>query len=234
VPHNAISSGGWNDPALQEFVKTISVITVMPYMKSAELLSSPVQQGFTGTDTLNPAVKPWEVGFTMNGMLHTYSATAVNNASIVPMIWTGTGNLKRVGRASANPHLICGSAWTGPCRFNPGGAPGQPLAAGNMASLSGMSSVAPNYRVYTHGSTQGGGGVLIARTDTSAKFQRVGVATGTTMNMNAGDDPFARVFNNGSQFTFIATSDNRCRNVTQASFNTGFRYACFFRPDRED
>jgi hypothetical protein len=77
---------------------------------------------------------------------------------------------------------------------------------------------------------------MIARVDSSAKYQRVGIAKDPNVNTAAHQDPFARVTDGGegmgSGFSFYATNNNECNNITGTN-TTGNRYHCFFRPDRD-
>jgi prepilin-type N-terminal cleavage/methylation domain-containing protein len=233
APSNALQ-GQWADPAVVNGVNHAWYMSIQPYLKNTQILSSPAQSRATSVGALTPNVTPWEMGMTMNGLLTSYSTTAISNVAAVPLVWTGTGNLKIVGRSIANPTLDCGAAWTGPCRFNPGGAPGAAGPAGTYGAVLGFQSYSASYRIWTHGSGSGGGGALFTYADSHAKFQRVGVGSSTQENINAAQDPYGRVLNGGAGFTYITTNNGDCRNVTTASRQGGFRYPCFFRPDRLD
>jgi len=237
APQTVIVGGGWDVAGVPETVATGFHIATQPYMKNTQIMQSPNQQrGTVAGEVFTPGVQPWEVGVTMNGLLHSYSGTAVGAVSTVPLYWTGTGNVKRYGRASHNPAMVCGAAWTGDCRFNPGGAPGDPTVTGLLTQTFSFRSLGPSFRVWTFGNQQAGG-QLFVRVDSSAKYQRVGIASDPNVNIAAHLDPYARVTDGGegmgSGFSFYATNDNRCDAIS-ATNTTGNRYHCFFRPDREN
>lgn len=239
APQNVIVGGGWDVAGVPETVATGYHVAIQPYMKNTQMMQSPSQQrGTVSGEVFTSGVQPWEVGLTMNGLLHTYSGTAVGAVSTVPLFWTGTGNVKRYGRASHNPSMVCGTTWTGDCRFNPGGAPGDPtIAAGLVTQSFSFRGLGPAFRVWTFGGLQGGGQMFV-RVDSSAKYQRVGIAADPNVNLAANQDPYARVTDGGegmgSGFSFYATNDNRCDQITTANTSGGYRYHCFFRPDREN
>ena len=240
APANVIVGGGWDVAGVPETVATGYHISMQPYMKNTQIMQAPTQQrGTVAGEVFTAGVTPWEVGVTMNGLLNTYSGTAVGSVSSVPLFWTGTGNVKRYGRASHNPAMVCGSAWTGDCRFNPSGAPGDPATAAGLVSASySFRGLGVGYRVWTFGDANSGGGIIVGRVDSSTKYQRVGIAQDPNVNLRADQDPFARVTDGGegmgSGFSFYATNDNQCGNLTGTNTSGGYRYHCFFRPDREN
>jgi len=237
APQNVIVGGGWDTPGVADTVAQAWHIAIQPYLKNTQMLQSPSQQrGTIAGETFTPGVTPWEVGLTMNGELHTYSGTAVGAVSTVPLYWTGTGNVKRYGRASSNPTLNCGTGWAGECRFNPAGAPGDPAITGLMTNTFSFRGLGVAYRVWTFGDRTAGGNMFV-RVDSSAKYQRVGIGIDPIANTSAHQDPYARVTDGGegmgSGFSFYATNDNLCDQIS-ATNTTGNRYHCFFRPDREN
>ncbi|MCG9895370.1 MAG: prepilin-type N-terminal cleavage/methylation domain-containing protein [Fimbriimonadaceae bacterium] len=228
APQNAIVGGGWDAPGVANQVATMYHVATQPYMKNTGILSSPNQTTQNVSETFTPGVTPWEVGVTMNGLLNNYPSTAILNVSSVPMIWTGTGNLKRRGRASANPTLNCGST-PGPCTFRPGGGPAGQTAPGNYSVLFGYGA---GWTPFTHGNYSSGGGVIITNADTSTKFRRVAIARSPSVNRNAFIDPYSNANPNGT-FGYWPTQSGNCTDQTAANLTSGFRYICFFRPDRE-
>ena len=233
APSGAIGAG-WEDPIIVSQVNSVWHMAVQPYMKNWQLLNSPNQNSITlAGEVFTNTVPAQEIGVTYNGFLNTYNATAVNNASVVPLIWLGTGNLKIRGRAGSNPALNCGTT-TGDCRFNPGGGAHATAAAGNQSLFFGYGGFSGSYRIWAFGGNQNGGGTIVGRVDSSAKYQRVGIVAPPSVNVNATVDPYAQYTNNGSGFTYYATNDANCAQITGANTGTGFTYACHFRPDREN
>ena len=232
APSGSIGAG-WEDPIIVSQVNSMWHMAVQPYMKNWQLLSSPNQNSVTlPGEVFTNTVAAQEIGITYNGLLNSYNATAVNNASVVPMIWLGTGNLKLRGRAVSNPALNCGTT-TGDCRFNPGGGAHATAVAGGQSQFFGYGNFSGSYKVWAFGTNQSGGGSIFGRVDSSAKYQRVGIAFDPAINLNNTTDPYAQVNSGGSGFGFYQTNDANC-NITAANVTGGFRYVCFFRPDREN
>ncbi|RYF38901.1 MAG: hypothetical protein EOO38_24115 [Cytophagaceae bacterium] len=177
---------------------------------------------------------PELTSLSMNGLLSTLPSSGVQSPSVVPMIWPGQGRLNLNGRTSTNPMLDCGAPSRDPtslrlgmeCRFNPGGPP-------NPANTT--TSVAALYRTNYEGIgvpqyTVHGNGTVIVRTDTSAKFIKIGSGTPTAFNNNPYGDPWAAYTTATSGVPtgnyYGCTTQEGARSVTNPS------YPCFFRPDR--
>ncbi|QYK53216.1 MAG: prepilin-type N-terminal cleavage/methylation domain-containing protein [Fimbriimonadaceae bacterium] len=242
APSGSIGSG-WDSAQIIGEVNAMWHMSMYPYMKNSQIMQSPNQNLTTipgevfSTNTGAP--KPWQMGVTMNGQLNTYSGTAVTAVSATPLFWSGTGNLKFNGRASANPSMNCGTTFVGNCRFNPGGAPGTDSGAANYGLFFGYGNFSGGYRLWTFGGVNGGGGVIYTRVDSSAKFQRAGAAQAPNQNNEARNDAYAFANTSaygpmGSGFSYWATNDGDCGNLTTTNTTGGYRYVCFFRPDRQD
>ena len=239
-PNGAIGSG-WDDPVIKAQVATQWASSTFPYVKSAGLYKTATGNSTTLPgevfSTMAGAPKPEDIGLTMNGLLHTYSATAVESPSVVPLLWSGVGNTNFKGRTTANPNLRCdGPGVNGvatDCRFNPGG-PAQPnatrAAGGNQSAFFGYANFNPAYKVWNYGNQQGGGGVFV-RADTSAKMQRIGTVADPQFHTSGTTDPYALTSNGGSGFSYWTTSQGDCTNP--GADNGTFQYICFFRPDRK-
>lgn len=170
------------------------------------------------TDTIspypaNPIRPPSTSSLSFNGLLHFWSSTAIENPSSVPMVWPGLGKRNVKGLAHANPQLNCGS--TTPqqnCRY------GSAVNGGVLVRFGDGSPFVPNsHWAYS-------GGTVIARTDTSAKFYKIGAGTSTQPNNNPYGDPWSRydeTKNNGSPL-------GNYYNCPVGSVT----YPCFFQPDR--
>jgi prepilin-type N-terminal cleavage/methylation domain-containing protein len=95
--------------------------TLYPYSKSWALMTMPGAQLESGFTTPQPGDgTPANVSYNMNGLVSSYSQTAVADPSGTPTWWPAFGQLARIGDTYAEPFLICpdgGSA----CVFNGGG-----------------------------------------------------------------------------------------------------------------
>lgn len=99
---------------------------IQPYTKSlgfetvpgAEFQTQLFQQFGEYTDPRNSARA--QVGYSMNGLLSSYSASAVAAPSSVMLWWHGFGSQNYDGLFYTNPFLICPDG-SQACRFDPGG-----------------------------------------------------------------------------------------------------------------
>ncbi|CAN5488423.1 hypothetical protein BH11ARM2_BH11ARM2_08140 [soil metagenome] len=95
----------------------------MPYEKSLAMQTLP-GVGLTGTAnfTLTPDKdKPYGVvGYNFNGLLSSFSTTAVVSPSTTPTWWSGFGRTNRFGDSYSHPFLICPDG-SQACVFNGGG-----------------------------------------------------------------------------------------------------------------
>jgi len=161
---------------------------------------------------------PNDITMAMNGLLHTYSMTAMGSPSIVPLLWPAHGKAKHQGIAYSAPYLACYSS-TADCKFNPSTGPngtgtgwqGFPMwytdAGGDFS-----------YWIYSKG-------YPIARADTSTKHIRVGSAP-MQPNNNPFGDPFAMYDAQGIEWSMYG--------CYAPGATSGAIYPCFFRPDREN
>ncbi len=124
----AQSPAGWFAyPIAQDEHALVWHNTIEPYRKNYDMMDVP------GSRKVDITTAPWPAGyaaplrapkpvnFTYNGMLQSYSFTAITEISKLPLLWQGTGDISRNGAAMANPRLNC--SVTGPCVFNSGGHP---------------------------------------------------------------------------------------------------------------
>ena len=196
-----------------------------PYRKNYQLLES------VGTPLLNvPGVnysnpvggKIYNSNFTMNGLLTTWSATAVNQVSKTPLLWQGEFKMNVRGYGDANPALRCSAFTTAACRFNPSGMPQAGAPASTLGDAVWGPYITSQDTVWIHGK-----GMTFVATDTSARFRNMNpsgaVQAGTSQEVRSYDDPFRQYNTNGQWW-----SVHRC-------FTPGstVRYASFFRPDHE-
>jgi len=235
VPNGSIISGGWNALDIENQVAVYWANAISGYVKNGDIYRGPTQTPIGIGDTLSPAINPYNMGMTYNGQLNGWNATAVDSPSLVPLMWSGVGNTALIARGSANPNLICDGKAEG-CRFVSAGKPQSDATTGNgtFGAFFGFSNFNPGWRVWTHGDIRGGG-VHVARTDTSAKFYRAGTVEDPQFHTSAANDMYAAVYYNtdGTQgFFYWATLNGDCTDTTDPNTTPVETYACFFRPDR--
>ena len=150
---------------------------------------------------------------TMNGLLHTFSTTAVNNVSAVPLFWPGLGAINQEGVSYANPVLNCGTTYPqSGCFFGSAQNGGVQYRYG-----AGNPFVAYKHFLYTRGT-------VITRTDSSTKYIRMGAGTVDTPNNNPFGEPWSRW---EDPETGIPTGNY------YLCASGGQNYPCFFSPERE-
>lgn len=191
-----------------------------PYIKSDQMYSHPSGRDSTDSAATSTGIDPTKMGLSINGLLSTYTQTAMDSPSAVTLLWNGQGKTNRVGRSFAIPTLRCSASMLETCRFNPSGYPDSSNGNGNaFASAWFVPPGLDTHWAYTQG-------VVTVRSDTSAKFIRIGREGGGT-GFNNLVDPFASYDANGRALTYSG-----CRPTGSAS--TVPYYWCFFRPDRTE
>ena len=163
-------------------------------MPLVSIVADPVVAGMTKTP----------VGISMNGLLHHWSATAIEQPSKIPMFWAGQGKRNADGFALSNPAVVCGASNDVSCQFQP--------TAGSSAFFGGSS-------IYVYSK-----GLHFAACDTSAKFRNIPTATvasGTTTN-DYYNNPYRTVNTDGTPASVWV-----CNVNGSASY-----YPCIFRPDQ--
>lgn len=218
----ASHSGGWGSDSVKASNAAHSHNAVFPYIKSYDLYNN---TGFTtstvdtAADIANRMAELRSINLVFNGLLDSYSLTAVAQPSRLTMVWQGYGKGALNGRSMSNPTLRCDNAAGGPCRFNPGGLP----QAGASSTYAWFWPGPANTSAFVFSN-----GMNYAHTDSSAKFRKVGNVTGS---VNDGAEP-NRDYNN-SPFAHILTG-GRPETMWGCDVNdNGFFYPCFFRPDSE-
>lgn len=199
--------------------------STQPYTKSTDLLSSPglpdlVIAGLSDVATRNK--QPAKVNINYNGLLHTWSATAVASPSKCPLLWPGHFQWNMVGAAITSPTLPCSVPYAS-CKFNPGGWI-QPSGSGAYGYT--WWGFTANDRAWQYGK-----GLIIVHTDTSAKF----------VQSTAPRDP-GKGFSNDQPFTryapLPAPEGNPYWLMDCGAPGTSWTaatvlYPGFFRPDSE-
>ena len=96
--------------------------SINPYIKSWDMFTMPGAPKQSGFATSNPAVDkaPANVSYNFNGLVSSYSQTAVNSPSTTATWWPAFGQVARIGDTYAEPFLICPDG-NSPCVFNGGG-----------------------------------------------------------------------------------------------------------------
>jgi prepilin-type N-terminal cleavage/methylation domain-containing protein len=237
VPTGTLTSGGWN--TVNNEVDTYWANSIYGYVKNPDIYNGPSQtkmQLFGVAEVFDPEIPATHMGMTYNGQLNAWNATAVENPSLVPLVWSGVGNTAFKGRGAANPNIFCDGKAEG-CRFVSGGAPQSDAttAIGTWGAFFGFSNFNPAWRVWTHGDIKGGG-VHVARTDSSAKWYRAGTVEDPQFHTSAAGDMYAAVYyeTDGTQgFFYWATLDGDCTDTSDANTLDQDTYVCFFRPDRK-
>ncbi len=222
VPANAISTAPWNTPERIGMAENFWANSLQPYMKNRDIFEMPAAQNTANNiagETFNPATKAAKMGLTMNGYLHTYSGTAIDNVSVVPMFWN-VQSVNFIGRGLSTPTLVCAGVDTD-CRFNAGGNPN-----GESGSSNG------GYYVYSTTSfpvPQYGKMGVFLRADTSTKVMPNGTAVDPNGTGWGGKlkDPWNNIQANG-----LPGSLWPCDSTFNGQ-GAGSAW-CYFRPDRTE
>lgn len=219
-PANVYLGGGWDAPGVPETVQPHWGNAVEPYIKNLQLQEFPGMVRLTPPFPFNPGVPVAASGVNFNGHLQFLSSSQIEQPSVVPLVWSA-GNGANTGFAVSRPTLRCDLASTvgdGACRFNPGG-PAQPgRAAGNQSFFA-----IPNVgKIWNYQK-----GNLFGRTDTSVKFVQTGFAVDPQTVADPFSDPYASINAAGTSFSYWG-----CELPDGFGPGGGYRYVCFFRPDR--
>jgi prepilin-type N-terminal cleavage/methylation domain-containing protein len=196
------SSGSWHN-------------VTAPYVKNMQMLESP--GGTDLTIAFYAAVNalrvkaPAKVGYGYNGMLHGYSATAVNNVATTPLATQAGGRDNVVGFDTGPfPVLYCGNTTDSTCQYKP-----------SVSGCSGYSNggysywFSPYNSQWIYGNSQ-----TWTYVDGHAKAVRLGANYGTGTRTDYRTDPFANYL--------------KADGVANASYSWYDEYYCqalMFRPD---
>lgn len=233
TPAGVVAGGGWDAGNVPTQNMCQWATSISGYTKNWGIYKAPTQTKVTIDATFTAGMQPADVGMTMNGLLHVYSGTSIENPSLVPMVWSGLGNTSLNGRSCVNPSLAC-TGVASDCKFHPNGQAQSDngLTSGNQSLFFGFSNFNANYNVWTHGNSASSGGVVIARCDSSAKYYRAGTLVWPLYHTSGDSDMYAAVSPaNGSGFYYNTSSQHDC-SVNLDNDNGAIQYVCFFRPDR--
>lgn len=222
VPANAVSTAPWTDPARIAMAQCFWGNSLQPYMKNLSIFEMNAAKTTTQVagEVFTAGVTPAKMGLNMNGYLHNYPSTAIENASVVPLFWN-VQSVNFLGRGMSTPIPLC-QGTDDNCRFNPSGRPDS-----NPSSSNG------GYYVYdfTNSSWQYDKKGVIVRADTSTKVVANGTAVDPAYVGWSGklNDPWAAVDANG-----VAISLWDCDGTYNGQDPAAGDAWCFFRPDRKE
>jgi len=207
--------------ATRDGINTFYYNAINPYIKNRQILKDPAGMSQSplpagafaaaGITTV-PASAP-DVSYTYNGMLDSYSATAINNPAALIVWWPGQGKRALKGAGYASPQLICNTA-TQPCRYVPAAAGCGTTAVNGAISFYTRSSSSKGYDLYSRN-------LVYSYADGHAATRKIGVySTGPT---DPRTDPFALY--NGEQ---VPTGTNASR-----WWDANYCHGYLFRPDHD-
>jgi prepilin-type N-terminal cleavage/methylation domain-containing protein len=205
-------------PATWERHSVFWANSLMPYMKNKDMLAINGVSDVNQTAVPQPGKTPTRVGIIMNGLVHTLPMGMIIQPSTVPMFWYGIGNVNYKGQMVSTPALRC--AGPNACLFNSTSFPDDTNGSGSQF---GSWWTAPPTETKTHRSFTAG--TLFVRSDTSAKYLRIGVDGGGNIT-NYLTDPFSTY-----DASVKGTLYTGCRPT--GSDATVPYYWCYFRPDLE-
>ena len=219
----------WSLPARIDMARTHWSNSVQPYVKNKDIYDNSqfvkVRNAADAADFAANGSKAWSDHLTYNGLLHTYSATAVERPSQLVLLWEGLGKSALEGRSISSPSLQClGGATTTreACRFNPGAPPmaGTTCPGGFCDGWFWTGPAGTSCHIFTQG-------FCAVRTDSSAKFYKSGSPTAAgQFNRAYNTSPFAQINADTSPLSMWSCSAPGAN--TPATL-----YNCFFRPDSQ-
>jgi len=225
APINAVATGVYASAALRQSASEVAPGSLQPYTKNNELNKQGDNVITIGTYTYTAGVNV-NNGLTMNGFMQHLSSSSVNNASAAVLFWGGGGNSGYKNFASNNPQLVCAAADTS-CTWSAGTTTVTGSSFGPDPTWAGAGGYRPYG--YTHG-------VAVIRTDTSAKWRKVGVQENKTdagpYNEDVWNDPFASVFPDSGSYGYQYFGCNTGEGNGYDPASTAPEWHCFFRPDR--
>jgi len=112
------TSWGVPNSEIHQAMATSWANSMQPYLKSSEVMAAPGEnlQDWPGTDYTG--THPTWSNFGMNGLLTSYSASAISSPSQVPAFWQRAAGLSIRGEAWIGPSLVCADPEQ-PCKYQP-------------------------------------------------------------------------------------------------------------------
>jgi prepilin-type N-terminal cleavage/methylation domain-containing protein len=196
--------------------------SLQPYIKNLNMYEA---NGATTISLTTPVVagfRPPRMNLSFNGMLHSWSATAVNQPSRLPLFWPGMMKQNIEGLSLSQPMLDCFTAGTTACRFNPSGGPqgGNPTY-GYSWFLVGQ---AANFSLWLYGR-----GMPFVSADTSARFLQFNAPNWPNVANNINSSPWSSFDPAGPPGSPYWMTD--C--VAPGGTKGATYYPGYFRPDSE-
>lgn len=178
-----------------------------PYMKNYDILRSTSGRDRSITALTPQTKKPATVNFQMNGLLNSYSTTAINRPSQLPLLSQNRGNMNILGFGTSNPWLNCPNA--APCVFQSSRPGCYPYSSGGNGQWSEM-LINSSYTQWVHGRGQ-----ITVQADSSAKWR----------SMNSG-------VNVRSDFRTMYWTRFTATGVSTTEWqDTNFCHTLLFQPD---
>jgi prepilin-type N-terminal cleavage/methylation domain-containing protein len=202
----AVPAGWGANAAFREADSVAWHNSIYPYTKNYNIMGGSGLNVYTGV-ALNYSSAPAGLPVTSlsgNGLLNTWSATAIANPSMLPAFWFGNGKEAYRGYSYTQPYLRCtqtGSVASpaAPCIFNPTGrSQATGAAARSREDTYEFTFIPANDTVQSIA-----GGNILVRADTSAKFQRMGANS----NPETATRPTSAVMEPGYVYTTGFNSD---------------------------
>jgi prepilin-type N-terminal cleavage/methylation domain-containing protein/prepilin-type processing-associated H-X9-DG protein len=207
-------------PATRDAVETFIYNSMQPYMKNVQLHRDPTgiertplpagaftQAGITSIPPGTPAVT-----YTYNGLLQSYSGTAIASPASLIVWWPGQGKRSLQGAGYASPQLICRTA-NAPCTYVP---PRAGCGGPNNGETSFYTTNVSTLGWDMHNRT-----LTYAYADGHAKARPIGVYK-DDMRQDARSDPFA--FYRGQEV-------DRFRPGGARYWDANYCHGYLFRPD---
>ena len=154
-------------PADVNFYNSYWTNSLLPYTKNRQLMESSAgkERRVNGVDYTQKTKDFFKNSYSMNGLLNSYNASAVNSPSKLPMFGGLRGAMKILGYATANPVLVCDNP-SQPCQY----VPSTPTCDGVQNGTYSGTLLNPSAFSFWAFSK----GVNVAMADSSAKFRRLG------------------------------------------------------------
>ncbi|QYK53211.1 MAG: prepilin-type N-terminal cleavage/methylation domain-containing protein [Fimbriimonadaceae bacterium] len=178
-----------NSSAYLSFVGAHPANSTEPYRKNMQLLKVDGRTSNITGDDFSIAVKSvGEVGYTFNGLLQSYSSTAMERISNVPMWTSFYGNINIQGYGLSDPQLYCPNSAAG-CTY----VPTTPTCDGDAQNGAWTYAITldpmGSHHIY-------GNGENWVHADTSAKFKKLGMSYGGASDFN--NDPYTQYKQDGT------------------------------------
>jgi prepilin-type N-terminal cleavage/methylation domain-containing protein len=227
VPNGWTSTGNRHVEPRKSEEAVFVLNSLHPYTKSYGLYTA------AGLPLTDVGAVPTQAGFqapginaTYNGLLQSWSATAIAAPSKLTLFWSGNYKENVKGMTTSNPLLDCSGKDTG-CRFNPGGtAQSVPGLYGSTYIWYGATTAA-NSTVFVYGK-----GMHFVSSDTSARFMQLNApkVPQYTTNMNA--NPFSSFTQEAPEGSPNWMTDCAAPGQAYSTVTTNV-WPGFFRPDSE-